>query len=117
LLIFTLTLEKGMYHKVGMGKPVGLGSAKIEIAGWEQISRQARYEQLGGGITWLKGEPLAAEIARWQTHYRQAYAQWQDSLADLRHIWAWDTTRREDVKYPEQKWFRQNPDTPIEKAP
>lgn len=30
MLLFALTLDNGMYHKLGYGKPIGLGSVKIE---------------------------------------------------------------------------------------
>ena len=117
LLIFALTLEPGMAYKVGMGKPLGLGSARIEIVGWEQVDRQARYRQFGGGVTILEGETLSTEIARWQARYHQVYANWKDSLADLRQIWKWDPSSKVEIRYPGQDWFRQNPRTPIEGAP
>jgi CRISPR/Cas system CSM-associated protein Csm3 (group 7 of RAMP superfamily) len=117
LLVFALTLEAEMCYKVGMGKPVGLGSARIEIAGWKQIERQTRYRQFGGGVTALEGDALGAEVARWQGKYHQMYADWGESLADLRRIWTWNPLTTEDIKYPGQDWFRKNPTTPIEKAP
>lgn len=117
LLVFTLMLEPEMAYKVGMGKPVGLGSARMEIVGWETIDRRARYRQFGGGVTTLAGQALSAEIARWQGKYHQLYANWKDSLADLRRIWMWDPSARTEIRYPGQDWFRQNPRTPIEKAP
>ncbi|MDZ7339616.1 MAG: RAMP superfamily CRISPR-associated protein [candidate division KSB1 bacterium] len=117
LLVFALTLEPGMAHKVGMGKPVGLGSTRIEIIGWEQIDRQARYRQLGGGVTILEADALSGEIARWQDKYHQMYANWQESLADLRRIWTWQPSSTTEIRYPGQDWFRKNPRTPIEQAP
>lgn len=117
LLVFALSLEPGMAYKVGMGKPVGLGSARLEIVGWEQIDRQARYRQFGGGVTVLEGKELAEEVTRWQQRYHQMYANWKESLADLRRIWTWNPKATEDVRYPGQDWFRRNPKTPIEKAP
>jgi len=117
LLVFTLTLEPDMAYKVGMGKPVGLGSARIEIVGWEQLDRQVHYRQFGSGIMTLAGEALSTEIARWQNRYHQEYAHWKDSLADLRRIWKWDPLSTVEVCYPGQDWFRQNPRTPIDKAP
>lgn len=117
LLVFALTLEPGMAHKVGMGKPVGLGSARIEIVGWVQIDRQARYRRLGSGVTTLEGDGLIQEIARWQNQYHQIYAKWQESLTDLRRIWRWDPSATEEIRYPGQDWFRKNPMAPIEQAP
>lgn len=117
LLVLALVLEDPMRHKVGMGKPIGLGSVQIEIAGWEQINRQARYQQLGSGVSRLEGQALVAEIARWQARYHQAYAKWTKSLEDLRRIWTWDPGRQEDVGYPPLEWFRKHPKTPLEEAP
>ena len=117
LLVFALVLEPEMCHKIGMGKPVGLASAEIEIVLCEQVDRQVRYRQLGDGISAQEGEALAAEIERWRARYHQAYANSQESLSDLRRIWTWDPAMKEDVGYPSRDWFRQNRDAPIEKAP
>ncbi len=117
LLIFALVLEPDMAHKVGMGKPVGLGSARIEIVGWERIDRQARYRQWGGGVTRLEGEDLNAEIERWRNRYYQEYSKWKESLTDLRRIWKWDPASTVEIRYPGQDWFRRNPKAPIEEAP
>jgi CRISPR/Cas system CSM-associated protein Csm3 (group 7 of RAMP superfamily) len=119
LLIFALVLEDQMRHKVGMGKPVGLGSAQITIANdsWVKIDRTVRYTQLGGGTTTLSGEALAAEINQWRVKFHQHYSEWEDCLSDLKQIWTWDENSRNDPKYPGQAWFRQNPKTPLEQAP
>ena len=45
-----------MCHKVGMGKPVGLGSAKIEVAQWRQHDVQMRYENLGEGTKVIRAD-------------------------------------------------------------
>lgn len=115
LLIFILTLEDPMCHKVGMGKPVGMGSAKIEIIGWKKINRKIRYEQLGKGLSILEDEPLVNEISHWQKLYREYYSAWQESLSDLRRIWIWDPESEEEIRYPSREWFRKNPDKPLKK--
>jgi CRISPR/Cas system CSM-associated protein Csm3 (group 7 of RAMP superfamily) len=117
LLIFSLLLEPTMCHKIGMGKPVGLGSVKIKITGWKQIDRKIRYEQLGSGVKKLENEVLVNEVNYWRELYYQTSQAWQESLADLRRIWTWDTTRQEEVKYPPREWFRGNPTTPLEEIP
>lgn len=117
LLIFSLLLEPTMLHKIGMGKPVGLGSVKMEIRGWKQIDRKIRYEQLGSGVKKLENEALVNEINHWRELYYQTFEAWEGSLADLRRIWAWDATRQEEVKYPPREWFRQNPVKPLEETP
>ena len=118
LLVFALVLEPEMCHKVGMGKPVGLGSAKIEVAQWQQHDVQMRYEHIGEGTTLLQTDALAVEIDRWTTRYHEYYAKWRrDSLDHLRRIWSWDPNTDAEIKYPTQQWFRNNPTEPIENAP
>lgn len=117
LLIFALVLEPEMCHKVGMGKPVGMGSAKIEIVRWEQMDREARYQQLGDGTNSLEGEAMAAEIKQWRDRYHEQYADQQDSVADLCRIWRWDPAMKEDVGYPSREWFRRNPNALLDEAP
>lgn len=117
LLVFALVLEPEMCHKLGMGKPVGLGSAKIEIVEWKQHNLRARYEHLGGGTSVLQADALTDEIERWTNRYHDLFAKWEDSLDHLRRIWRWDPNTVEDVKYPKQEWFRNNPTAPIEEVP
>ena len=118
LLVFALVLEPEMCHKVGMGKPVGLGSAKIEVAQWQQHDVQMRYEHIGEGTTLLQTDALAVEIDRWTTRYHEYYAKWRrDSLDHLRRIWSWDPNTNAEIKYPTQEWFRNNPTEPIENTP
>ena len=116
LLLFALVLEPEMCHKVGMGKPVGLGSAKIEITQWKQHNLRERYEQLGEGTRVLQADTLSVEIERWTNRYHERYAQWRDSLNELRRIWRWNPNATDDVRYPTQEWFRQNRRAAIEEA-
>ena len=117
LLIFALVLEPEMCHKIGMGKPVGLGSAKIEMIQWRQHNLRMRYERLGEGTKVLEADALTAEIDRWTDRYHEQYAKWADCLNDLRRIWRWDPSATDDVKYPSRGWFNDNPTEPIENAP
>lgn len=72
LLLYGLALEEGLGHKVGMGKPLGLGSVQIEIIRWIRIDRNVRYQALGGGLSApLEGEELAGELAAWLRPYRE----------------------------------------------
>lgn len=45
LLVYALTPADGdaFWHKFGMGKAIGLGSVKIEVAGIDLVNRAARY--------------------------------------------------------------------------
>lgn len=88
LLLYALVLEPEMWHKIGMGKPLGLGSVQIEITEWTKIDRQARYKMLGGGFAPpLTGEAVRNAIDEQLTYYRRNPAQ---NLKDLREIWRYD---------------------------
>ncbi len=95
LLLYALALEPRLWHKVGLGKPIGMGSAYIEIISWQRIDRQARYQSLGGGMDEpLKGDTLQAELETWLRPYRESQA---PNLQDLRELWRYD--HEYDVRY------------------
>jgi CRISPR-associated protein (TIGR03986 family) len=47
LLLFALEPDPSFHHKIGMGKPLGLGSVKIEVIGYFPVDRIARYSVAG----------------------------------------------------------------------
>ncbi len=53
-ILFALDLPKGHYHKLGMGKPLGLGSVKITPTLFI-IDRESRYNCLFSGKYWHLG--------------------------------------------------------------
>ncbi|MHA1439594.1 MAG: TIGR03986 family type III CRISPR-associated RAMP protein [Promethearchaeota archaeon] len=53
-LLFVLDLPDNCYHKLGMGKPLGLGSIKIKPKLF-LIDRKKRYENLFNGDNWQLG--------------------------------------------------------------
>jgi len=95
LLLYALALEPGLWHKIGLGKPIGMGSAHIEIIVWQLIDRVARYRSLGEGIApSLEGNALQAELDDWLRPYRESQA---PNLQDLRELWRYD--HNYDVRY------------------
>jgi hypothetical protein len=88
LLLYALVLEPGLWHKIGMGKPLGLGSAHIEVTEWVKIDRKARYQKLGGGLDApLSGDALQVPIDEQVADYRNSKAA---NLEDLREVWRYD---------------------------
>lgn len=84
-LIWALTLGSQGHHRLGYGKPLGLGSAQIEITAVETLDPQARYNGFadsGYGSTeqwprWIESfQDAAAE--RWGKPFPQL-----ESVADL----------------------------------
>jgi CRISPR/Cas system CSM-associated protein Csm3 (group 7 of RAMP superfamily) len=115
LLLFALTMWDDTCHKVGMGKPIGMGSAKIEIVSLRTLDRVARYQTLGSGWSApLTDQPLLDFIAQRTATYRNGTA---DNLQDLRRILRWDEHAPDTIGYPGQQWFKDNPQVPLEKAP
>ena len=56
LLRFALRPNKPFRHKLGMGKPVGLGTVRIDLAGLQSIDRQKRYAEDGpDAARWNQG--------------------------------------------------------------
>jgi len=88
LLLYALALEPGLWHKVGMGKPIGLGSAHIEIVEWTKIDRRNRYLAIGSGWTEpLTGRALQTELNNWLRPYRESN---ELNLQDLREAWRYE---------------------------
>jgi len=46
ILLWSLELEVGMAHKLGRGKPLGLGSVEINIKEFQIINRLKRYQEI-----------------------------------------------------------------------
>jgi CRISPR-associated protein (TIGR03986 family) len=77
LLLLSLDLPEGHAHKIGMGKPLGLGSARFEIQ-LNLINRSARYTNVFDGNTWNMGigKPIDTEkIDHFKTAFKQYFEQ------------------------------------------
>lgn len=84
LLLYGLVLEDGLYHKLGLGKPIGLGSAQIDILKWTRIDRAQRYRRLGAGIQApVEGEALQVELTEWLMPYRERDTEALQKLRDI----------------------------------
>ncbi len=107
VLLLALTLEEKMRHKIGYGKPLGLGSIYINPTGLTLVDYAARYTQPGenrGKNTWHDNDV-------WQVIYDQVDAfsathLAQTAMADLRRIWAWLPDNSVEYYYPSKRdWF------------
>jgi CRISPR/Cas system CSM-associated protein Csm3 (group 7 of RAMP superfamily) len=115
LLLFALTLWDDTCHKVGMGKPIGMGSAKIDITELTALDPKARYAKLGAG--WkdpLKDKGLSEFVDAYIRALRDSTA---GHLQDLRRILHWHEGTSVDVHYPDYNWFKANPWASLEEAP
>lgn len=114
LLLYALVLEPAMRHKLGYGKPAGLGSVHVQLTSLEWIDYLARY-RTGGGITRYEGAALQAEMDRRIAGYTTD--QQSMTLNDLRRIWRWPPHEGVIYRYPTQDWFKEHPQSPIDETP
>jgi hypothetical protein len=108
LLLRALEPVSNFHHKLGLGKPVGLGSVKITLQGVFLINRQLRYAEaqsfLSGrspryhSILTPGGRP-PADLAQWPARYKQ------ERIAIDRietHSWGDTKTYQDKVSPPEE---------------
>jgi len=114
LLLYSLFLEDGVCHKIGYGKPAGLGSVRIEPLKLTLFAMEKRYK---GFTTNDKDEKSGEELRRYIEEQTKIYREDKSSqnLIELRRIWQWPGIH--DIRYPDLKgWFLKNPNKPISKT-
>lgn len=116
-LLLAITLRPNMRHKVGYGKPLGLGSIKMTITKLCLIDYATRYATLhsdGGISTYISDElarllleqmaPLGNEICQFWQRFTA-----QPALAHLQTIWKWQPDDWVTYRYPSRSWFDAHP--------
>ena len=109
-LLLAVALEEKMRHKIGYGKPLGLGSVYLNPTSLTLIDYAARYTQPGSarGITVLQSDEM------WKVLYEHIDDFSEKHLVgiamdDLRRIWRWPPDPDADYYYTSKRdWF----DTP-----
>lgn len=98
-ILFALDLGEECAHKVGMGKPIGMGSVKIRPT-LSLIDREARYRQLFSAdfSTWHTGEERTTDLKK----YKDAFAKYIGKEIDRAEIMDtesyWNTSRMKELK-------------------
>lgn len=106
-LLLAITLEDSMRHKIGYGKPLGLGSIQLAPTRLTLIDHTTRYTRPGSthGKTILEDQPM------WDALYQHIDTFTQRHLAslaleDLRRIWRWPPEPGTEYYYPSKRdWF------------
>jgi CRISPR/Cas system CSM-associated protein Csm3 (group 7 of RAMP superfamily) len=106
-LLMAIALEKDMRHKIGYGKPLGLGSIRLSPTSLTLVDYASRYAQPGvsRGISLLEKDDM------WNFIYTQLDTFEQlvpIALDDLRRIWIWGWSPDPDVDYyypSKREWF------------
>jgi hypothetical protein len=120
LLIYSLALEdectadigeekikiKGpLRHKIGNGKPLGLGSCRISITKLVYLSepkqRFSSLTQTNDNV--YEGEKLIDEISALKKRYSEDSC---ETMQQLRKVMIWDTNDKRNFSYPDYYWFK-----------
>jgi CRISPR/Cas system CSM-associated protein Csm3 (group 7 of RAMP superfamily) len=122
-LLFAITLQPDMRHKIGYGKPLGLGSVQLAATNLQLVDFGARYTSLyhggKGGITSYGAEALTELLTQHMAPLDQRIqAEWErfsalPALQHLHHIWQWDPATLVEYAYPSQSWFKTHPQARI----
>ena len=117
LLLYALELEDilvddhkvGMYHKIGMAKPLGFGSCEIKINDLRLLADpQTRYSSLNSGFIESNDQIRDFEEYFFHDYYR---VNWQDknnleNITDLRRIMSYNGYQNSNIHYPSTNWFK-----------
>ena len=117
LLLWSLELEDGMAHKLGMGKPLGLGSVGINIQKLEIIDREKRYKEIfSSGISDKTSEKHTYIDAFKKGLEKENGNKFDEipNISDLKKIMNLQNPPQGNVRYPgDFKWFTNNKNQPL----
>ena len=106
-LLLAVTLEKDMRHKIGYGKPMGLGSIYLAPTRLMLVDYATRYTASGNtrGITDYEGDMLWPFIDGQLDPFYENHLL-KVALDDLRRIWRWPPDLDVEYYYPSKRdWF------------
>ncbi len=115
-LLLAITLKPDMRHKIGYGKPIGLGSIRMDLTELCLVDYATRYTAFrsGRGIFRYSTEELTKlvqdQMASFDRHVNAAWLRFykQPALKDLHKIWEWPPDNSVVYSYPSQDWFKAN---------
>lgn len=106
-LLLAVALEDEMRHKIGYGKPLGMGSIQLMPLKLTLVDYATRYAQSGSG----RGKRVLEGPDMWDLLYEHIDAFSEKYLAslamdDLRRIWRWPPEPGISYYYPSKnQWF------------
>ncbi len=112
LLMIAVALDSTMRHKIGYGKPLGLGSVKLTPTRLQLVDYARRYtDRVNRGITVYEGQELTDliynRLEALGTDVANAFYDYDsgDAISYLRYIWGWDPESKVAYAYPSRDWF------------
>jgi len=117
LLLYALELEEikegnekvGMFHKIGMAKPLGFGSCEISINELEIIKNpKTRYENFGDNFIDYKDQIRSLKKGFFQEYYQVSWQQKNSlpNIYDLQKIMSFNAYQNDNIHYPSYDWFQ-----------
>jgi hypothetical protein len=97
-----------MCHKLGHGKPYGLGSCQLAIREARLVEGGDRYR--GGGRRKLTGQDLESWIERQTATHKGATT---TTMEALRRMMVFDENDPREFCYPSRDWFNDNGQRPL----
>ncbi|HVB24690.1 MAG TPA: RAMP superfamily CRISPR-associated protein [Ktedonobacteraceae bacterium] len=107
VLLLAVRLEDDMRHKIGYGKPLGLGSIELRPISMMLIDYSTRYTQTGAGHSkrTVKGDDVWNVIDGYIRDFSMTGLV-HIAMEDLRRIWGWPPNPDVDYYYPSKRdWF------------
>ncbi len=108
-LLWSLEMDGKCVHRLGLGKPLGFGSVRMEVTEMRLLGLARRYAELSddGGETVLAGDPLRVAASRYvkvytdamQAAYGRPFAE-LENVRDLAAILGREARGRPHVHYP-----------------
>ncbi len=119
LLIQSIKLKDGLGHRLGMGKPLGLGSCKMKIISLKELNSKDRYLNLGS-VNVIERDAIDKHIQGLMKSYENGNALDLPRNSQLKNLLRLDKSQNNhgvpgplQVKYPGQDWFSVNKSEPL----
>lgn len=106
-LLLAIVLEKDIRHKIGYGKPLGLGSILLTPTSLTLVNYAARYRQpaMQNDMRELIGDDMWDEINTYIDQFTKTQLV-PIAMDDLRRIWRWPPAPGVNYYYPSKyDWF------------
>jgi len=119
-LLWAIEMEDGMFHKLGMGKPLGFGSVKISIKKLEALHIKERYSSFkSNGWKIINKDTYTKWINLFKGTLKNRYGKDFGSLENIKDLRAILSSPRLPVHYPRTskepqpdgknfEWFMEN---------
>ena len=114
-LLLAIAMEPDMRHKIGYGKPIGLGTIRIDVTELHLVDYATRYTKFrdNRGMSKYELDRITDLIHDQMASFDdpRIHQEWmrfsvQGSLQPLHRIWQWPPDNAVEYAYPGQQWFK-----------